>query len=363
MIYVFHVESCCSSAKWQSPKLIGAQGMKPHYSDTFGFWKRRAPFAFDKYLITPLEHYDDELSVMEAHCHNYGYLPPMVTVDYRSGGLTTSYSFPYGEPIPEEMHIEVCTGQYALGKKVDNSTTTETVYRWNPSHIIEFQSDTTQEVFRHGEGAFVINFLAFFYQTVFQFGEFFFWGKIPFTQKSIAFASDTDLKEIMETVLATFRSWDDQAQKRIINTLAIYQRGQSQTWQSDKYTQYYIAMDTLWKLGSDLQNELWTTEKSKFPKGVRHKERIIVMCRTLGIQSDVEPAVSAIDQIYTLRNNLFHEANFGMKLMNLGISNENSDTAWALDNLVERLIIGILGLKPSYLGDEWVNSRFQYSWK
>lgn len=338
------------------------------YKDKFGFWKYDYQIEFDNYVINPLKDFNAKIEILDKQMNKDGYLPQPITYDYNNGCLTQTFSFNFGAEIPEYLDLKIGDiDRKIIGKKVDNSGNIASIHRWYSSHEIITRSNIKQDQFRKSEGVFIINLISFIYQTKLQFHDYFFVGRIPFKQKPIARIKENDLILILERSLYQFREWEAKNRKRIINILSIYQRGKSLEWNSDKYIHYYLALDTLWRLGEDMKFNLWHDADLKWKKekkennisGGMHKSRIIIMCDTFGIDRNME----AIDKIYTIRNNLFHEADFGESMMIEGVSNLNIQDTWALENLVQRIILAILNLKPKFISLEWENSRFQHNWE
>lgn len=157
---------------------------------------------------------------------------------------------------------------------------------------------------------------------------------------------------IITDALGKWRNWPDESKKLMNNAIFLVQRGKALEWHFEKYISYYIAIDTLWKLGKVQQ--IWKKSKRK----ISHTKRIDVMCNELKLKKDKE----VLKNICLARNSLFHEGFFGGLNPTSAPKFKQYEQTWSLVNLTERIIIGLLGLQPSFLSNKWWDSHFECIW-
>lgn len=317
------------------------------FKDKFGFWKINKTIAVCEYNIQPLNNFSETKAELKKYQNKDGFIYPPCSNWYQfSNGVKKQITLYKCQEWPNTIR------ENSLGKLLPSTQRPALLHGQFPSHQISSDKHSNLQKFRRGDGNFIINFLSFLYQTRLQFHDWWWEGRINLKQKPIAIIKATRLTGIITHAFDKWRSWAHESKKLMNNAIFLLQRGKALEWHFERYISYYIAIDALWKLGKT--QKYWKTNRNK----INHSKRLHVMCDELKLKKDNK----ILSDICDTRNTLFHEGFFGGLNPTSAKHFTKYEQTWSLVNLTERIIIGLLGLKPSFLSKKWWDTHFEYIW-
>ncbi|WP_141699087.1 hypothetical protein [Candidatus Thiosymbion oneisti] len=115
-------------------------------------------------------------------------------------------------------------------------------------------------------------------------------------------------------------------------------RAKSCDWEWDSFIYQYIVFDAIYKFHV-------LTGQNKIQG---HKNRLYGLCNFYGIKYEAKH----IENIYRLRNDLFHEALWNGSTPGYSIGDARLSAKW-LENLNSRLIVSLAGYKNGFSSSGW----------
>jgi hypothetical protein len=276
--------------------------------------------SFDGVVIEPIENYADGLNYINQYGCEDGYIyPPQIH--------TKSTDIETGETVD-----------------VPNSTRPAQMYLLPASHSIYIQNPISVEKLRFEDAGLIVHLLAFFFGTRLQFSDWMFDGRVPIkSANSFSYAEATP-QRFFSSVYQAWKNWTPELRKRYINILYVHGKAKccEQDWESFLYQ--YMVFDAIYKFyilsgGMEING---------------HKKRLTGLCENYGIPHHVDH----INEIYKLRNELFHEALWNGNTPGFSLGSEYQSAQW-LERLNSKLIVAIAGYTNDFVKTGW----WTYGWQ
>lgn len=296
--------------------------------DEFGFLTINRVIEFDNYRIQPMPAFAKQLAIINKHSHKDGFYYPPIQKTYKLNANTRTKS----------------------RNAIPHTARPSQIHRVAVTHQVLSKNDLSFDQFRNTDGHYILSFLGFLFETRLQFWNWWWDSRINVKQEPLFQFRDTQLPSILSEGLAAWRTLTLNQQKTYLNALFLFQRGKAMEWHYEKFIHYYISLDSIWNMGVSL----FKPKKKHFT----HKDRIITICQSIGICYDEK----SVDLIYSTRNDLFHEGLFGGLNPLSSISQERFSVTLYLEQLIERMMVAILGFKPTCLSTPWWGIRGWQMW-
>ena len=192
-----------------------------------------------------------------------------------------------------------------------------------------------------GSDETLITFLfAYIYGTRLMPSKWRFDGRIPIKPANHIYVTDNTILHFFEHVYTWWKTLTENQRIKFINILYVFNRARSLEWDWDTFFHQYVVFDALYKF----HLELHPNRKAK-----NHLHRFKVLCEEYSVFN-----VSLINNIYTTRNELFHEAMWANSMIGFGSQNRDAhQLPFHLARLNERIISGITGYKNGYIRTPW----------
>lgn len=285
-------------------------------SELFGFLKHPDTIEFDGGSIEPTDSFKDNLNYIEEHENRDGYFyPPQVTSSTQS--------------------MDFASGEFDEPQAVPNSRKPSPVFQLPASHTLHIENPLDKENARHEDAGLIIHLLGFIFGTRLQFSDWRFDGKVPTKYKNYLFYSDGVQSHFITHVYQYWKTLNSEQRKYYINILYMHGRAKSCEWEWDEFLYQYMVFDAIYRFYVMLGN----------PEIQGHKHRINSLCEHFRISCDP----NRIDEIYRLRNNMFHEALWYSGTP--GLQKKPSDSHLipkCLERLNAKLIVAVIGYKNKY---------------
>lgn len=283
--------------------------------EEFGFLVYPRELSFDGGVLKPQDNYEDGLKYIEEYGNRDGYLyPPEI--------VTTTCDIKTWEPVSE----------------VPNSRRPASTFQMPASHHLTIKNPLSRENARLEDAGLVIHLLAFFFGTRLQFSDWRFDGKVPIKPTNSFLYGPEAPADFLSRVYEAWRAWTPELRKRYINILYVHGKAKSCEWEWDAFLYQYMVFDAIYRFyvmsgGAEITG---------------HKNRLIGLCGHFEIkQSDKH-----IDDIYALRNGLFHEALWDGNTPGFGLGEAYHSVRW-LERLNSRLIVAIAGYNNKFIKTGW----------
>ena len=275
-----------------------------------GFLLCDSSFRFDRGLAEVVPTYSERARQVEHDSQSDGFIYPPVVM----GGV-------HGRPDPatrRPAHL----------------------FRLPASHDLTFDAsfgltDATRHV-----PAFVMHFLGLLHGVWLQFEDWWFDRRVPAIPRQSFYLTPDEVGTVVSTALATWLSWPQPEQARMINALFMHCRSVSYDWEWEGFAVDYWVTDSLWKTAEAL--ELVS------PLG-RHAERINVLCDRFGLAKDPDRVKLIVD----LRNGLMHEALWDKVQPGTAFSPITIEAPLNLRGLNLRLFLAMLGIRADFIHRGW----------
>lgn len=296
--------------------------------ELFGFLKYPNAIEFDGGSIKPSDSFQEGLSFIEKHENNDGYIyPPHVmawrqAIDFQDGQLISSYAVP-------------------------NSSKPSPVFSLPASHLLKIENPLDRDNIRYEDAGLLIHLVGFLFGTRLQFIDWRFDGKVPTKYKNYLSYHQNSLSHFVSHAYQRWKTFNIEQRKHYVNILYMHGKAKSCEWEWDEFLYQYMVFDALYRLYVMLGN--------KEIQG--HKNRLEGLCKHYNIKYELE----CIDRIYSLRNDLFHEALWHGG--SPGLQKKQSDShlvpKW-LERLNSQLIVAITGYKNNYsMSASWSDWSFR----
>jgi len=299
-------------------------------SDSFGMLLAPVRVLIpDRLIITPVDNFKDIVEAYKAVAENGFIHPPICQrVIYNSKN----------EKIRE-----------GVKKQAD-------IYGLPSTHTIEYSDAESKDEFRSGTGRFILGMFNVLYDSRLQWEG---WGhedRIPANTDPVSVIynggminfggkSIVQVDQLSAFFISALNTWDSlapEARKRLLNALYYHQKATAYKWGFEKFTVDYYAVDAIWRYS--VESGLWNDSNAG------HGKRITWMAHILGLYPKPDPAQKKnhpeIQHICDIRNNLFHEADWGIgNPIDVGFEN---GVCFTLHRLVKRLIVASVGVQNQF---------------
>lgn len=164
-------------------------------------------------------------------------------------------------------------------------------------------------------------------------------GRVPIKRTHKIGISPDRISDFFSHSYRTWKTWDKKQKKLFINILYMNSRSPSYEWDWERFTINYMVFDALYKSANILYGL----------KINGHKNRLYEMCKhfKLVVKNN------ELDQIYNLRNELFHESLWDGSQPGKTASVSAFIQPDNLRRLNQRLIAAVLGYKTEYIKSTW----------
>lgn len=282
------------------------------YSDYFGFLNLDDKIEFDGGRLKPIVEYSKSKIWIDEYKNEDGFIyPPQVeTIILNSRTM-------------EKESVKPKTKRSAL------------LHKLPASHEIILDLDSDRDT----EAGFIIHLVAYVYGTRLQFHDWWQDGRIPIKSTHKCTVTIDNIEGFLSKSYSTWRSWSEGHRKWFTNILIMHSRASSYEWDWERFTIEYMVFDGAFKLSKDLYGCSART----------HKDRFNSMFDKFGMQIEDDK----ITEIYSLRNELFHQALWDGGQPCTGSSSNAFYQQYNLSRINNRLIPALLGYNNKYVGSSW----------
>ena len=305
--------------------------------DEVGFLPYALPIEFVGGSIRPLSNFRESEETVRKVQNRDGFVYPPTEVSHRGTPIPGK---PYRTEDDLEWRVIPNTRRPALLHKI-----------LPPSHELIIYHPPLGADFRTSDGGFLMHLAGYVFGVRLQFSDWWLDGRIPVRSTHNVHASRSRLGEFFTHSYREWRRLDAQSRLLMINILYMNARSPSYEWEWERFTVNYMVFDALYKFAGTVQKVRDKLKGRHRP----HKTRLSAMCKRFKIrQRKVHQ-----DLIWSLRNDLFHEA-----LWDKGQPCSTSDAkafmaADHLRRLNQRLVPAVLGFPTEYIRTAWWSlSRF-----
>ncbi len=276
----------------------------------FGFMPRQSSLAFAGWQVAPLDRFEDVKQWMVKHAHKDGFLYPPLGHSQTADGEVVPHSH-------RPVHLHRVPASHSLSTEYERRTS---------------KNDRTG-------AAMVIHLLGFWHGTWLQFGDWWFDARIPLSTNSLN-ESNKAAEHFLTHAVDAWRKWPDEARKRFVNILFMFNRAPSYEWDWEHFAVEYMVLDALYRMAIDLQ---------LMPRVKRHMERIDGMCQHLRV-----PENSTMSkELVRLRNDLLHETLWDKGQPGSAGSGAAFMCQFHLRRLNLRLVPAILDYRNDFVRTNW----------
>lgn len=241
------------------------------YKDEFGFLNSSYKIAFQYGIIKPHPDFDNNLKNLNKYLNRDGFIYPPNVNDY---------------------HVNMETYERI---KIENTERPAQLFKIEPSHTIEIYDPIYIDECRKWDSYFIIQLLAFIEGIRLQFSEWWFDGRIPIKSQNNFKLFPNLLEDFISHSYRKWRELNSEHKKWFINILFMHNKSTAYTWDWEKFMINYTVFDGIFRL---------YTEKNNIKKRIKHEDKLLYVCKTYSIPINQE----FIKNIYSLRNDLFHQA-------------------------------------------------------
>lgn len=286
--------------------------------DKFGLLEFENSLISDFFKIEPMENYVEIIKHIKEITNLDGFIYP-----------------------PTEHRIELDMTTMKQKRVIPNTDRPALLHRLPASHNIELYNPPYANDLRKWDLNLIIQLLAFIKGVQLQFYDWWFVGRIPIKSTNNFYVSPAIVNEFIIHCYDEWLQWKEHQRQWIINLLYMHARAPSYNWDWEKFMLNYMVFDGIYKLASELH---------KCKTVSTHKDRFYILIEKFGLVQKKE----YIEQIYALRNELFHQAIWDGGLPN---SSEGKYMGWAhhetLRKLNVRLITALFGFKTKFIQTPW----------
>ena len=303
----------------------------------FGFLEYPHNIYFEGGCICLIDKYEESLQFINELIHKNGFFyPPEVN----------TYTIRKGEE----------------DKKVPHTRRPVQLYHLPPSHNIIFEDKKDYEALREYSGAFIIYILSYLFNTHLQFWDWRVSSKTPIRRPHFIIISKPILERFLSYAFTKWKRWDRKQQIHYNNLLFMHSRAPSYQWEWERFMIEYMVFDGLYDLTCQINQEQVNKAKTVyFPKKniVPHKGRFQILCEVY----DICYLEKEVDNIYKLRNELFHKAMYGGAKPGFKSNSQLFTTPFFLRQLNQRILPATLEYKNKFINDIPWNIRGVCSFK
>lgn len=290
-------------------------------SELFGFLNHPDIIEFDGGKIIPTDSFRQGLEFINKFINQDGNFYP---------GLTRQYT----------QTLESDQKEF-----VPNSERPALVFQLPASHSIYIERPLNERNVRYEDAGLLIHLIGFLFETRLQFSDWRFDGKVPIKCKKY-FSFSADVPSIfLSHVYQKWKTLDSKLRILYINILFMHGKAKSCDWQWDEFLYRYMVFDAIYNFATEGKKAVKIMQNGK-SISVTHKLRFKYLCDNFGIHYDNE---EQFEEIYDLRNDLFHEGLWDGWMPGLSLHNSNYPyrILKKLERHNSRLIVAISDYKQS----------------
>lgn len=288
--------------------------------DSFGFLMYPEAIRFPGVVIEPVENFQDNQAFIHELGNQDGYFYP---------------------PQVHTVSTDIATNKVS---EVPNSGRPAAMFCMPPSHDLVIERPIAKDQSRFEDGALVVHLLAFFFGTRLQFSGWKFDSRVPIKPtNSFTFVEATP-PHFFSWVYRQWKAWEPELRKRYINILYVHGRAKCYEQYWEAFIHQYLVFDAIYKF--------YVLKGGREIHG--HKNRLIGLCEKYEIPYSDE----YICKIYSLRNDLFHEASWDGGTPGFAPSEAFRNAQW-LERLNSRLIVAVTGYSNQFSKSGW----WFYGWQ
>jgi|AntRauTorckE6833_2_1112554.scaffolds.fasta_scaffold05360_2 hypothetical protein len=284
----------------------------------FGFLQQPIKGDFLGIKILPLSDHQERLNWIEENINRDGFFYPPQQATYKVDPITNKNA-----------------------EKIEKSEKPASIFKLLPSHKITVTNPTNDLNTTNSDDVLVINVLAYLFGTRLQFADWKFDARVPIKYTNDIVIMNSALFHFLEFVYDWWCDLTPINQLKYINILYVFTRTRSLQWKWEKFAHQYMVFDAIFNLHKELNS---------IQKNVSHRERFDILLDKYEMPNKEE----LVNQIYSTRNNLFHEAIWGENLFGFGPLDSNIQSLpLYLSALNSRLICSITDYKNEYSTSKW----------
>lgn len=287
----------------------------------------------------------------------FGYLPSEISIEFAGGSIK---SLPDLSARQAEVARRENPDGFAYPPQVervrfdrfpprsDGSETEERIpgterpsllHRLPASHEITLSNQDPSASCRESDGAFIVHLLGYLFGVRLQFAEWWLDMRIPTRNSHGVHVTGSEATEFVSTAYETWQGWTPRGRIRMTNALYMDARSPCYEWDWEQFTMNYMVFDALYRMAVDY---LGVNE-------VSHRDRFGVLAERFSLARDEE----RWEQIYRLRNELFHEALWEGTHPCTDSSSAATYSAQFLRGLNHRLIPALFAFETKYVQSAW----------
>ncbi len=305
--------------------------------DRFGFLPSNIACHFEGGAIAPVSNFDAVSNWVQKHLR---FDNPLAQPN---GGFVPGTLFP-----PRSWRELQDPGNPDQVEVVPGSAGIALLQRVASSHYLRLDDAVDPVAKREGAAGFIIKLVGFMYDAPTQFWDWWFDGPV-----SIGRGIRTPPKvfaDFVSIAFANWREWDPASQQGMISALNMHSRAPAHGWYWERFCWEYAVTDACFRIAKTV----WPERIRLYGKGLKHSDRIPIMCREFGLQFDREEAEWAKYAV-DLRNELIHEARWCGAQPSSNAPDDSAQAPYRLHKLNQRLIVALLGYKNDFASSGWLS--------
>lgn len=346
------------------------------FRDEFGFLFEQQTITFKQGTIIPIRDYPKNKCWVEERLlgEDKKFLFPLIrchktTEDSRkhshpiSGAFGKSKSMFQSLFYPFRKHVSCYHG---IVKKVFRESSTkrkpgtselelissierpDDLWRLPKSHELRLDVSGDLAIVRMGIGGLILYLLSYLYGTRLQFEGWWVDKRIPIKSHNVGFDIQT-VERFLSHACCVWETWPDEQKMWFMNILYMNSRSPSYKWHWEQFIINYMVFDACFALAMKLRPEQEKYWRKQYNGRILHKDRFEVMCNEYKLRFEKE----RIDEIYDLRNPLFHQGLLDESMPGMGERLDPIEEAHNLRRLNHRLIPALLDYPTDYIKTSW----------
>ncbi len=313
-----------ASHRYGLPVIADVSSLKKMaYTDKFGFLNIKSSLLFEGGSVDVMDDFDLIRKYVEDNTHKDGFLYP---------------------PQIKSMRVDPSTMEDI--EEIPKTRRPALTYKLPSSHKISLHMKGDENDIRTKDAGLVIHLLAYLFGTRLQFSDWWHDGRIPIKSTHNVDLSVITAENFISKSLVNWRQWNECHKQWMLNILIMHSRAASYEWDWERFTIEYMVLDGIYKLVSE-QFGL----KGRPP----HKQRLKILLDQFEMEYDDDK----VNEIYELRNDLFHQSLWGK-----GLPCTHKASAFYgqlnLSKINNRLIPAALGYETKYIRSSWLSLAHQY---
>lgn len=285
-------------------------------SDLFGFLDYSTRIDFDGGYIVPSDVFNNACKWVNKYKNKDGFVYP---------------------PLERRVKYDILEGK--AGKRIPNTERPALLHKMPPSHVLSLDVNVTNNnSLRKADSGFIMHLLSYIFGTRIQFHDWWIDGRVPVKPTHNIHFIHSVIEDFISHSYKTWKSWHDKERNFFTNILYMYSRAPSYEWDWERFLFEYIVFDAAFYLSAKMYRCKANSHKAQFKSG----------CDKFGIPFNG----NLIDEIYKLRNGLFHYALWGGG-QPCTADNNSFMQPYNLRRFNARLLPALLGYKTPFIQTEW----------